>query len=513
MVDQMRQDQRKSKGFPLDTMPFLDSLSEKGLEFDRAYTANPTCMPARVSLFTGRYPSCHNVRTNHNAQDAVYTKDLMEVLHEAGYLTALCGKNHSHMDKDDFDVWEETSHLGNETIPDETETDKAFDAFLKTTRFCDSMEPSPYGVEAQLPYRNVSSCLRFVDRAVEEKKPFFCWLSMAEPHNPYQVPYPYFDLFKIEDLPPVTTTEEDIRGKDPKYQFMHDVWQRVYKEKHEERVLRDRSNYLGMLRLIDDQLKRLYDGLMERKLMEDTLLVFVSDHGEFIGEYDIIRKGCGVSEILSHIPMVFVGAGVERNGHEEEAFSNIVDLFPTFCDLIDEPVPFGVQGKSLLPILQGKPYPKKDFSIGYSETGFGGLYWDRQDALTDEDEGATDDWTRYDCLNTWTQAGAEKMVRKEDYELIVDMMGSHWLYNVKEDPLEVKDLAKDPAFASILLDLSLEMNAITMRLTDPIPSCCRRYRTKVHPKGFYFDENFHVEKDPGVVYHKVLTPKRKNNEQ
>lgn len=509
MVDQMRYDLRKSKGFSLDTMPFLDSLSERGLEFDRAYTANPTCMPARVSLFTGRYPSCHNVRTNHNAEDAVFTEDLTDVLHNEGYITALCGKNHSHLGPEDFDVWEETSHLGNETMHDQSDEEKDFDRFLKTTHFCDSLTPSPYGVEVQLPYRNVSSCLSFIDRAEKEKKPFFCWLSMAEPHNPYQVPYPYFDMFPVDELPPITTSVDDLKDKDAKYLFMHDVWQRVYNSNHDERVKRDRSNYLGMLRLIDDQLKRLYDGLEERKLIDDTLLIFLSDHGEFVGEFDIIRKGCGVGEILSHIPMIFAGGGIRRRGHEKNAFSNIVDIFPTLCDYIGVESPFGVQGKSLLPVLNGEHYPEKDFSVAFSETGFGGLYWDRRDALTDEEEGATDDWSRYDCLNTWTQCGSERMLRKGDYALIVDMMGTCRLYNIEKDPLEVHNIAPDPDYRDILLDMSLEMNAEMLRLTDPIPSCRSRYRTKIHPQGYFFDGDYHVKSDPGVVYHRVQTPKRR----
>ena len=115
MTDQLRADLRKSRGFALDTMPFLDSFGTEGVDFDRAYTSNPTCMPARVSLFTGRVPSCHNVRTNHNAEDAVYTEDMVGLLRRNGYRTALCGKNHSHLIESDFDFWETNGHLGAES--------------------------------------------------------------------------------------------------------------------------------------------------------------------------------------------------------------------------------------------------------------------------------------------------------------------------------------------------------------------------------------------------------------
>ena len=106
MTDQQQDNLRKSRGYPLDTMPFLDSFAREGADCTRAYTPNPTCMPARVSMFTGRYPSCHRVRTNHNATDAYYTEDLLDVLKCAGYRTALCGKNHSHRNPADFDFHE-----------------------------------------------------------------------------------------------------------------------------------------------------------------------------------------------------------------------------------------------------------------------------------------------------------------------------------------------------------------------------------------------------------------------
>ena len=80
MTDQQRADLRRGCGYPLDTMPFLDAWAQGGVDFRRAYTPNPTCMPARVSMFTGRYSQCHRARTNHIAIDALYSKDLLDVL-------------------------------------------------------------------------------------------------------------------------------------------------------------------------------------------------------------------------------------------------------------------------------------------------------------------------------------------------------------------------------------------------------------------------------------------------
>lgn len=95
MSDEQRADLRKSEGFQLDTMPYLDSLADKGVDFSKAYTTMPICVPARISMYTGRYPSSTHVRTNQNENDAYYTRDLLDVFKEQGYTTALCGKNHT----------------------------------------------------------------------------------------------------------------------------------------------------------------------------------------------------------------------------------------------------------------------------------------------------------------------------------------------------------------------------------------------------------------------------------
>ena len=163
MSDQQRADLRKSCGYCLDTMPFLDAWAKGGCDFARGYTPNPTCMPARVSMFTGRYTQCHKVRTNHNAADAYYTEDLLDILKRAGYETALCGKNHSHREPEDFDFHETCGHLGYEGEKNNTPEEIAFADYLRSTKHMEMHEPSPGGVEVQHPYRNVSDALRFID--------------------------------------------------------------------------------------------------------------------------------------------------------------------------------------------------------------------------------------------------------------------------------------------------------------------------------------------------------------
>lgn len=487
MTDQQRADLRKSCGYELDTMPFLDQWARGGVDFQRAYTPNPTCMPARVSMFTGRYSQCHRVRTNHNLEDALYTEDLLDVLKKAGYVTALCGKNHSHHKSEDFDFHENTGHLGNEGEINRTPEEREFAAFLNATNHMEVDVPAPGGVEVQHPYRNVSSALKFIDGVKD--RPFFAWVSFAEPHNPYQVPEPYFDMFPPDALPPLHGTVETLPDKGPRFEWIRGIWEKVLGEDIERRIGRARSNYHGMLRLIDDQIKRLVEGLRERDLEQDTLIIFVSDHGDFAGEYGLIRKGPDLPDVLTHIPMVFRGPGVEAMGKENRHFVNLVDILPTVCDWLGAEIPFGCQGKSLRPLLENSDVPEGEFDSAYAESGFSGLYWNEADGLTPVDEDAvSEEWNRFDCLNTWTQCGQVRALWKGDYHIQMDMMGNGYLYDRKTDPYELCNIWNDPEAQEIKTEMLTGLTASILKAQDPLPVPHNRYRTKVHPKGYWNQE-------------------------
>lgn len=492
MADQQRADLRKAMGFALDTMPFLDSWATGGVDFVRAYTPQPSCMPARVTMFTGRYAGAHRVRTNHNAKDAYYETGMLELLKEQGYKTALCGKNHSHYKNEEFDFFETCGHTGlrDGTMKAENENDLLLSDFLNKTKHMEMHVPAPGGLAAQHPYRNVSAALNFIDTCKDQ--PFFTWVSFAEPHNPYQVPEPYFDMFPPESLPPMPSTAKDACKKGEKYIWTQKVWENVLGDEAEKRVLRARSNYYGMLRLIDDQFKRLINGLRERGVEENTIVVYLADHGDLVGEYGMMRKGPDLPEALCRIPMIWRGLGVAPGPQDSAHCVSLVDIFPTVCDILGLDNPRGVQGKTLLPLLERKGILEDEYKCAYAESGYGGLYWNNEDGLTLTQEGACDApgedgrYHRFDCLNTWTQCGQERMLRKGDFKIQLDMMGKGYLYNLSKDPVELDNLFDDPAYLQVKADMLCELMTAALRACDPLPPPRRRYRLKEHPKGYWF---------------------------
>jgi len=495
MTDQHRADVCAREGFPLDTTPFLDSLAHDGVWFNRAYTAAPICVAARVSMLTGRYPNATRVRSNHNTQDATYEKDIFDVMHEQEYATAMVGKNHSHLTPDRVDHWFSLGHGGG-TGEDRTEQEKAFDQYLRNLKHRADMNPAPFPLECQGPYRAVSDAQKWISTL--EGKPFFLWLTFAEPHNPYQVPEPYFSMFPIESLPPVHAGTEVLASKGFKWEWTYQLGKRAFPD-YDEQVPRARANYFGMLRLIDDQIKRFVEFLDSEGLRENTILLFTSDHGDFVGEYGLVRKGPEMPELLMRIPLLFNGPGIESNSNPHPAHVSIVDIMPTLCKAIGVPMQVGVQGRSLWPLLDGTEphlngteprsllttYPVEEFASVYAEQGFGGLHYTEDDDLSPVEEGCLADSVSFDCLNSWTQSGTMRMLRKGDWKLVFDMQGRGQLYNLSRDPVELNNLYDNPEYKDVQLEMLAEVFAWSLRAQDPLPLPRRRYIMKTNPRNYW----------------------------
>lgn len=485
MADQLRADLLKREGYPLNTMPFADSLACNGTWFNKAYTAAPASGPARVSMITGRFPKATHVRSNHNLKDAVYGKDIFQVAHEQGYKTALVGKNHTFLTAKDVDYWDPYNHDGQ---PSDTKSEKAadFDKYLKTLDMYFGEKPSPYGVEAQMPYRMVDDASGWIGKLGGQ--PFLMWFSMAEPHNPYQTCEPYFSMFPPASLPPMRTSAKDRATKGKEYELLAEMMGMGHVG-YEANLPQLRSVYHGMLRMIDDQIARLVSELKRQGVYDNTIIVFVADHGDFAGEYGLMKKGVGLDNPLTHIPMQWSGPGIKASRTAHDAHVSIVDIFPTACEIMGAEIPMGVQGRSLWPLLQGKEYPKKEFESVMAEDGYGGMYYTKEDGTDYRAEGALQKkGLFFDELNTWTQSGSMRMLRKGEWKLVYDMDGNGLLYNLANDPSELKNLFDDKSCEAIKTELLQDLLRWEISTQDPIPVPRQRYRFKRNPHNYLFNE-------------------------
>lgn len=464
MTDQQRADLTRATGCALDTMPTLDDLGRRGTVFRTAYTAAPLCVPARVSMLTGRFPTAHRVRQNSTGPHAHYDQDLFDVLRAEGYGLGFSGKPHFHRPLSDLDVargpyWHER---GPAPASSDQREAASFDDWLQGLDHGVATEPTPFPLESQLPYRIVSDAIEVIDELTEDERPFFCWVSFPEPHNPYQVPSPYFEMFGEDEVPDRVAGPEHRDAKGPMFRWLGELFESK-RPGFDELWRRYRANYLGMLRLVDDQVARLLAHLGDRA--QDTVVVFVSDHGDFFGEYGLQRKGAGMPEVLMRIPMQISGPGVSP-GQQIDAPVSLVDVLPTICELVSAPIPDGVQGRSLVPLLQGEPAPEAEFSSIYAELGYGGVPYREHEHpdLHFAYDGAT-----LDELNTVTMSGGTRMVRAGRHKLTLDADGHVELYDVIADPVELVDVADDVEHAEIRADLLQLLGRWMIRIADDLP--------------------------------------------
>ena len=475
MSDQQRAGLTRAAGFPLDTMPAVDRLGARGVAFERAYTTAPLCVPARISLLTGRWPHAHRVRQNSAPKAAYFEKDLFQVCKEQGYRTGLAGKNHSHLTPQRLDYWRPYSHLDGwmpEPAPKELVD---FQAWMRRQNFGTGAEATPFPVETQLPYRIVSNSIEFADGAGNQ--PFALWVSFPEPHNPYQVPAPYFNMFPPDAVPPRGADPETLKNKGFKWEWLHGLEKSTYPD-YEKNWRRTRSNYLGMLRMIDDQVDRLLRHLEASGKLRNTIVVYLADHGDYFCDYGLERKGVELPEVLTRVPMVWAGPGIQPQ-KDHDAFVSLADVMPTLCEAMGAPFPAGMQGRSLWPLLTGKDYPRGEFESVYAEVGFGGMHYGPEDAIDPKwgrVAGGPGALPTYDELNPVTQSGNLKMVRMGDWKLAFDMMGSGQLYNVARDPYELRNLYGQPDVKDTQQRLMAELLRWTIRTQDDLPVAAYRHK-------------------------------------
>lgn len=475
MTDQHRADACAREGFALDTTPFLDKLARTGTWFDHAYTATPVCTPARTSFLTGRFPSATTVWVNEQQDNAVYCRDVFDVMNDTGYETALIGKNHSYLTPEKTDHWIEYSHWGavdENATESRTAEDERWEAYMDTLSLFNNgggwdSEPAPTSVETQCAYRCIEHAQDWI-RSLENDCPFFMWLSLPEPHNPYQVSEPYFSMFPPQELPPVSAGSEALADKRFKWQWLRRIGiERASREApdadYDTEILPQlRSNYYGMLRMIDDQVRRFVEFLEKENRREETLLVFLSDHGDFAGDYGLVRKGVDLPESTVRIPMFFNGPGIETDPEPTDAHVSIVDLMPTLCDVVGAEIPPGVQGRSLQPLLSGIENASDAFPSVYAECGYGGSHSAPED-VPDIDHAAKNE------LNAHGQTGRTAMVRREEWKLVYDMEDGSELYRLNEDSIETNDLSNDPAHADVLRELYADLTSWSLHIRDTLP--------------------------------------------
>lgn len=388
--------------------PALDRLCREGTRFDRAYCPNPVCTPSRASIITGLYPSVHGAWTI----GVKLPEDVPTVggqLSEAGYQTALVGKAHfqplaSRPDSEslesqptlrDLDFWREFRGpwYGFDSIElarnhtDESHSGQHYAIWLEEQGLTDwrdyFLAPGDPGRRRhrwELPEGfhyskwTADKTIEFIDRnAAGGGEPFLVWASFQDPHPVYLVPEPWASMYDPAEMVPGRLTPGEHDRNPPHFaktqQREPDFgdWHRPYaahgchSHLHDEGELRrDIATYYGMISLMDHHIGRILDALDRRGLAADTLVVFTTDHGHFIGQHGLIAKGPFHYEDMLRLPFVVRWPGRVPEDRVSGALQSLVDLAPTFLSAARQPIPGLMQGVDQLAVWQGLAVKARD---------------------------------------------------------------------------------------------------------------------------------------------------------
>ena len=385
--------------------PSLDRLCRQGVRFDRAYTANPTCTPARASLLTGMYPSQHGAWSLGTKlfEDVPV---IGEMLGKAGYYSALIGKAHfqplaSRPGTEsiecqpvlgDLDFWRgfhgpwygfdhvETarmhgyeSHAGQHyaiwmaengltnwrdyflSWPHGADPDKA--ERLRSSRVWDL--PVEFHYTRWTAQRTVAQ----LEQAAWRDKPWFIWSSFHDPHPPYAAPEPWASMYDPADMAPGRLTPGE-HEKNPIHfrktqERDKDFWSQTRRGesihgahsqgRNEDELRKDMAVYYGMVSFMDQQIGLILDALDERGLADNTVVVFTSDHGHFLGQHGLMAKAIHHYEDLLRVPFIVRCPGQAKPGTSSQAIQNLVDVAPTFLAAAGLEAPISMTGVDQLP--------------------------------------------------------------------------------------------------------------------------------------------------------------------
>ena len=464
-------------GSAINQTPHIDRLATEGMRFDRAVVTNSICAPSRAVILTGLYSHLNGVRDNSEAFDGTQVT-FPKLLQQAGYHTAMLGKWHLKSVPTGFDHWEVLPGQGAYYNPDmliqgadssvrhqrdgyvtDVISDLALE-WLRTER--DPDRPFLLMVQHKAPHRSwmpgPDHLTLFDGETIPEPETLFDdYAGRASPAAAQEMTIArhMFDAYDLK-LPPAPGTELP-EWQSAAFRRMSDeqraAWDAAYAPRNEafrdaglegdeltrwkyQRYIKD---YLRTIASIDDNLGRILDWLDETGLSANTVVVYSSDQGFYLGEHGWYDKRWMYEESF-RTPLIVRWPGGTLPGSSSERIVSNLDFAPTFLDLAGMAVPENMQGQSLVPLLRGEPPPdwRSSFYYHYYEA-------EGPHAVAEHYGVATD---RY------------KLIRYPDTD--------EWeLFDLQMDPRELSSRAADPAYERVRAELEAELERLREELGVP----------------------------------------------
>lgn len=499
VTDQHCADWLSCAGHPVVKTPQIDRLAERGIRFTQFHTASPVCMPNRASILTGRYPSVHGLKYNGCAlpYDA---RTFVEQLQKGGYRTAAIGKSHLQpftgidlsarwaaqgvsteeawktgfegMDlecprhypaNDHFEFptpYYGFEHIDMVTGHGDTAGGHYFQWFTEQTSDWKMLrDPKneafhtytcPQAKRTLVPEELYTTAyieqqtVRWLADHASDPAPFFLFVSFPDPHHPFNPPGHYWDLYSPEQFTvdrPVT----DFKNPAPPLAFAHqrladggrtDTPQEAFAAsiRHCQEAM---ALSAGMLAMIDDAVGKIMNTLRALGLEDNTVVLFTADHGDYLGDGQLLLKGPWMRDSIHHVPMIWADCDVHRQPASitTDQLGSAIDLAPTILQRAGIAPYFGIQGRDLLSDVRsegGRDQLLIEFNDNVPRLGF-------------------------------QHAARSRTLLTPDWRMTV-YAGEGWgeLYAHDSDPKHQRNLWDDPAYQTVKTDL---LEALTVEVT------------------------------------------------
>jgi arylsulfatase A-like enzyme len=415
MADQLRWDYLSCYGHPTLHTPHIDGLAARGVRFERAYVQSPICGASRMSYYTGRYCRSHGATWN-GFPLRVGEPTLGDHLRRLGVRTAIVGKTHMTPDLKGMEwlgidpnspIGVTIAECGFEPYERDDglhpygpyDPDPAYNDFLRRNGF-DGRNPwedwanSAEGDDGEvlsgwlLRYNNLAARIpeefsetpymtsRAIDFMTEARGPWLCHLSFIKPHWPYIVPAPYHDMYGGNQILQPVRSEDERRNAHPVFRAYQEsrICRAFSRDEVRERVI---PAYMGLIKQIDDQMGRLFAWMEERGLFENTMIVFSSDHGDYLGDHWMGEKDLFHDQSV-RVPLIIYDPRTAAGGTRGTVSAHLVegiDLAPTFLEFFGgASIPHILEGRSLSPLLLGAGKPLEWRHYAFSEYDYGTRY-------------------------------------------------------------------------------------------------------------------------------------------
>lgn len=363
-TDQQRHDTLGCYGNRFVRTPHIDRLASDGILFDRCYSQNPVSAPSRASFLTGRYP--RTTRCRQNGQSIPPDERLItKILADQGYTCGLSGKlhlsaNHPSVCKSvERRIADGYAEFHWSHGPQQLWPENAYGKWLQAKNVKYGETPCPlskhvsYGMPSEHHQTTwcIETAMNFIEAHGKDEEPWLFSINMYDPHHPFDPPRDYLERYisMLEDIPLPNAVEGEWESKPVFQQIDHGRFPNLSEQDHKM----IRAAYWAMVDHVDAQVGRLIQRLEELGQRDDTLIIFMSDHGEMLGDHGIYYKGPYFYEAAVHVPLIFSWPKFIPTGRRSAALVELTDLAPTLLDAAGLDAVAGMQGQSIWPILTG----------------------------------------------------------------------------------------------------------------------------------------------------------------